>query len=116
MNAELVHLYWNIGRLIAARQQKEGWRAAVIPPLASELQNELPEERGVSERNIKLMVQFAHKYPNTYPCVSSIGQPAIAQLSAAPDGLPRVAQTPWSHNVLLMQRVKDQAVRTWYMQ
>lgn len=34
VNAELVRLYWDIGRIIAQRQRKEGWGAAVIPRLA----------------------------------------------------------------------------------
>jgi hypothetical protein len=58
VNAELVQLYWDIGRIIAARQQQEGWGAAVIPRLARELKNELPEEKGFSERNLDRMIAF----------------------------------------------------------
>ena len=43
VNAELVRLYWDIGRMIDDRQRREGWGAAVIPRLALELKNELPE-------------------------------------------------------------------------
>jgi hypothetical protein len=32
-------LHWEIGRLIAKRQQKEGWGAGVIPQLARDLKN-----------------------------------------------------------------------------
>ena len=38
-NAEMVLLYWDIGRLIAARQEHEGWGAGVIPRLAVDLKN-----------------------------------------------------------------------------
>ena len=34
VNAELVRLYWDIGQIIAARQQTQGWGAAVVPRLA----------------------------------------------------------------------------------
>jgi len=84
VNAELVRLYWDIGRLIAARQKKEGWGAAVIPRLARELQNELPEEKGFSERNLKYMIRFYREYA-TFPIVQ---QPA-AQLTAQ-GSLPKV--------------------------
>ena len=57
-NAELIHLYWDIGRLIDRRQQEEGWGAGVIPRLATDLHNELPELKGFSERNIKRMLTF----------------------------------------------------------
>ena len=42
VNAELIQLYWQIGRLLDERQAQEGWGAAVIPRLARDLANELP--------------------------------------------------------------------------
>jgi hypothetical protein len=58
VNAELVRLYWDIGRLIDDRQRDEGWGAAVVPRLARELKNELAELKGFSERNIGRMLAF----------------------------------------------------------
>ena len=46
VNAEMIRLYWGIGRLLEDRQAKEGWGAAVIPRLANDLRNELPELPG----------------------------------------------------------------------
>jgi DUF1016 N-terminal domain len=66
VNAELVRLYWDTGRLIDSRQKREGWGASVIPRLSAELRNEIPELKGFSERNLKLMVQFAHEYPEAF--------------------------------------------------
>src|SRR5574337_341710 len=76
VNAELVRLYWDIGRIIDDRQQREGWGAAVIPRLAKALKNELPELKGFSERNIKLMLAFYREYPNPGEFV----QQAVAQM------------------------------------
>ena len=64
VNAELIRLYWEIGALIDSRQKKEGWGAGVIPRLARDLHNELPEEKGFSERNIKRMLAFYREYPH----------------------------------------------------
>lgn len=58
VNAELIRLYWDIGALIHARQQQEGWGAGVIPRLARDLHNELPDEKGFSERN---SIQKGHR-------------------------------------------------------
>lgn len=58
VNAELIRLYWDIGALIHARQQQESWGAGVIPRLARDLHNELPEEKGFSERN---SIQKGHR-------------------------------------------------------
>ena len=63
VNAELVRLYWEVGRIIHERQKTEGWGAAVIPRLSSALKNELPEVKGFSERNIRQMLAFFREYP-----------------------------------------------------
>src|SRR5262245_44844981 len=76
VNAELIRLYWDIGRMIDQRQQEEGWGAAVIPRLARELRNELPEEKGFSERNIKRMLAFYRAYQEP----AAIVPQAVAQL------------------------------------
>ena len=77
-NAELVHLYWDIGRAIAAMQEKQGWGAGVIPRLARDITNALPEVKGFSERNIKRMLAFAREYS----AFNSIVPQAVAQLPA----------------------------------
>jgi hypothetical protein len=91
-NAEMIRLYWDIGRLIAERQLREGWGAGVIPRLATDLKNELPEEKGFSHQNLKLMVQFFNEYPELF----LIGQLPVAQLESAVAptdfGTPVVAQ------------------------
>jgi predicted nuclease of restriction endonuclease-like (RecB) superfamily len=117
INTELLQLYWEIGRSIDHRQSVEGWGAGVIPRLARDLHNELPELKGFSERNLKLMVQFAREYPALFP----IGQPPVAQLAndaaqkmQLPVAQSAFAQIPWAHNVLLLQKVKDAATRLWY--
>ena len=121
-NSEMICMYWDIGRMLHKRQQQEGWGASVIPRLSRDLRNELPEMKGFSERNIKLMVQFHREYPTLFP----IGQRAVAQLPAsAPSPADQgraelmqrlVAQLLWGTNVLLIQRIKDIATRCWYAQ
>jgi predicted nuclease of restriction endonuclease-like (RecB) superfamily len=103
VNGELNRLYWQIGRLLNQQQAQQGWGAGVIPRLAQDIRNELPELKGFSERNIKLMVQFFRTYPTLFANDADFGQPVVAQL-------------PWAHNVLLMQSVKEEAVRVWYIE
>ena len=98
VNGELVRLYWDIGRIIRGRQKRAGWGAAVIPRLARELHNELPDLKGFSERNIKLMVQLASEYPDAFPERDAIGQPPVAQ-SSDPKGQLPVAQVPCAPHV-----------------
>jgi hypothetical protein len=120
VNAELVQLYWDIGRIIAARQQQEGWGAAVIPRLSRELLNELPEVKGFSERNIKRMLAFYREYTNPTDflpqhALRSSGPPKVPQLAAQlPDSI--LWSIPWFHQIVLMEKVKDRTIRLWYMQ
>jgi len=113
-NAELIHLYWDIGRAIAQQQEHKGWGSGVIPRLARDIRNELPKVKGFSERNIDRMVAFYREYPGLEP----ISPPVVAKSSTnqtAAIGQPLIAQLPWAHHVLLMQKVKDLPTRFWYM-
>ena len=58
-NSAMVLLYWDIGRRILDRQQREGWGAKVIDRLAADLRREFPEMKGFSPRNLKYMRRFA---------------------------------------------------------
>jgi len=59
---EMILMYWDIGRMIHQRQQMEGWGAGIIPGLARDIRNELPEVKGFSKRNIGYMIQFFREY------------------------------------------------------
>jgi predicted nuclease of restriction endonuclease-like (RecB) superfamily len=61
-NAELIYLYWDIGRAIVAMQENQGWGAGVIPRLARDIADDMPEVKGFSERNIGYMIRFAREY------------------------------------------------------
>ena len=72
-NAEMIAMYWDVGRMIYERQQHEGWGTGVIPRLAKDIRNELPKVKGFSERNIGYMIRFAREY----------GDPVILQQAVA---------------------------------
>ena len=120
VNAELVRLYWDIGRIIDERQQREGWGAAVIPRLAVSLHNELPDVKGFSERNIKRMLAFYREYRGL---VASSPQ-AATQIAPASKVTQPVAllqesvfwTVPWAHHVILIEKIKDISTRRWYME
>ncbi len=129
-NTALLALYWDIGGLLVGRQEMEGWGAGVLRRLATDLKNELSDQQGYSERNLKLMTQFYREYPELF----AIGQQAVAQLSdstagrrsrAGQDALKGqqpvadihalVRTLSWTVNILLIQKVKDLEIRKWYM-
>jgi predicted nuclease of restriction endonuclease-like (RecB) superfamily len=63
VNSELVRLYWEIGREILAREQREGWGAKVIDRLAADLRREFPGMTGLSRANLHHMRRFADAWP-----------------------------------------------------
>ena len=61
-NRELIQLYWDIGRLIVARQEQEGWGTSVIDRLANDLQKAFPGLKGFSPTNVSRMRAFYLAY------------------------------------------------------
>jgi predicted nuclease of restriction endonuclease-like (RecB) superfamily len=96
-NSAMVLLYWDIGRMILDRQQREGWGARVIDRLAEDLREGYPDMKGFSARNLLFMRSFAEACPDAEK---------VKQL---------VSQLPWGHVIRLLQRVKETEVREWYI-
>jgi len=124
-NAEMIVMYWDIGRMIENRQKAEGWGTGVIPRLASDLKNELPELKGFSERNIKRMLRFYREYPLMQQATAKVPQPAALLVDAADTEIvPQTAALlsspeillgiPWFHHVVLFEKIKDIPTRMWY--
>jgi predicted nuclease of restriction endonuclease-like (RecB) superfamily len=131
-NAEMILMYWDIGRMIHNRQQHEGWGAKVIPQLSQDIRNELPEIKGFSERNLKRMIAFYREYSSLSTDVpqaaaqlpsggnehtEKVPQP-VAQLTThnLSENLQQlVAKIPWGHHILLIEKIKDLSARLWYM-
>ncbi len=119
VNSELVRLYWDIGKIIDQRQKHEGWGAAVIPRLARELKNELPELKGFSERNIGRMIAFYRAYPEPsailpQPVAKTVRSEEVPQPVAKLSG-PLIWSVPWAHHVILLDKIPDISLRYWYM-
>jgi predicted nuclease of restriction endonuclease-like (RecB) superfamily len=97
VNKELVLLYWEIGNIILENQSQKGWGSKIIDSLSYDLKKTFPDMKGFSVRNLKYMRQFAATYTE-----STIVQELLAQLS-------------WYHNLTIMQKVKEENVRNWYV-
>jgi predicted nuclease of restriction endonuclease-like (RecB) superfamily len=57
-NAELVGLYWEIGRIIVRQQEAARWGDAVVERLSEDLRSAYPDIKGLSLPNIWKMRQF----------------------------------------------------------
>jgi hypothetical protein len=62
VNTELISLYWDIGRLIAARQREHGWGRSIVERLAADLRAEFVGVSGFSASNLWRMRLFYAAY------------------------------------------------------
>ncbi len=97
VNRELVLLYWQIGKDILIRQEREGWGAKVINRLSADLMHEFPAMKGFSVRNLKYMRRFAEAWRDSQ---------FVQQVAA---------QIPWFHHCVLLDKVTGSPEREWYI-
>ena len=94
VNKELIMLYYTIGKII---NEHKSWGNKFIENLAADIKTSFPDTRGYSVRNLKYMSKFATTYPD---------EEFVQTVSA---------QIPWSHNIAILDKVKDADVREWYI-
>lgn len=92
-NRELINMYFRMGKNIS-ENAKYGNNFILI--LSKSLKLEFPDSTGFSERNLWRMKAFYEQYKDF-----SILPPAVAEL-------------PWTHNYILLEKVKDRNERIWY--
>ena len=95
VNSELIMLYYNIGCII---NENKSWGNKFIENLAKDIKLEYPNSKGYSVRNLKYMSKFAKLYPD---------KEFVQQV---------VAQIPWGHNIVLIDKNLDESKRNWYIQ
>jgi predicted nuclease of restriction endonuclease-like (RecB) superfamily len=97
VNAELVGLYWDIGRMIVERQRDAEHGTAIAEQLSNDLRAEFPGISGFSRRNVFYMREFYLLYRDDQRV-----QPLVAQIG-------------WTHNLVIFQRCKDPLEREFYI-
>lgn len=97
VNKELIELYWNIGREIAFRQERDGWGKSVVERLSRDLREEFPGTSGFSAPNLWFMRQMYLEYRD---------YPNLLQL---------VREIPWGQNISIMTKTKDITEREYYL-
>ena len=94
VNRELTMLYYNIGLII---NENKIWGNKFIENLARDIKLEFPNSTGYSVRNLKYMSKFALEYQD---------REFVQQV---------VAQLPWGHNVVLLDKIAGVDKRNWYI-
>lgn len=92
-NAELISLYYRIGKYIS---DNSFYGNHFIENLSCALKIEFPDSSGYSKRNLSRMKKFYEEYQRF-----TILPPVVAKL-------------PWTHNTILIDKVKNIDERLWY--
>lgn len=89
VSKQTVSLYWDIGKSVSEKVQREQWGKSVVEQLSKDLQTEFPGIRGFSARNIwnmKNLYEFYTKNEKLQPLVAEIG---------------------WTQNCIILEKCKD---------
>lgn len=97
VNAELINLYWNIGEYVSRKIEQSEWGDSVVTELAIYIQQNEPEIKGVSDKNIWRMRQFYETYKD------------FSKLSTV------LREISWSHNLAIFSRCKTIEEREFYL-
>ncbi len=97
VNKELIKLYWEIGESIIAKQEQYGWGKSIVENLAKDLQKEFPGVKGFSNSNLWRMRSLFFEYQSNTKLA------------------PLVREIGWSHNIVVMEKCKDDLEREFYI-
>lgn len=97
VNKQLMSLYWDLGKRIVEKQEKEKWGDSVIEKLAIDLQKAFPAIKGFSARNLWRMRDLYVSYGSSEK---------LTTLSS---------EISWSHNKAILEKCKDQLEREFYI-
>ena len=96
VNSATNSVYWNLGKLLFEKQLVEGYGSGVVKQLSVDLKIEFPD-MGLSPRNLWDMKRFYERYSQSSP-----------KLRQA------VAVLPWGHNLVLINKVKEDDPTEFY--
>lgn len=94
VNSNLIKMYFRIGKIL---EENSKYGNSFIKRVAHSIKIEYPNITGFSERNLRSMKLFYNEYKD-----NEKWQQLVANL-------------PWGHNVLLMEKVKDKNIRMIYV-
>lgn len=92
-NRELINMYFRMGKIISENTK---YGNNFIAVLSKSLKLEFSGSSGFSERNLRRMKVFYEEYKDF-----EILPPVVAEL-------------PWTHNYILIEKIKDKEKRIWY--
>lgn len=97
VNKQAIQLNWDIGRMIAEKQEQLGWGKSIVEQLSKDLQEEFPGQRGWSKGNLWRMRNFYLAYRENEKLA------------------PLAREIGWTHNYIIIEKCKDDLEREFYI-
>lgn len=97
VNTELIDLYWQIGKYISQKVEREEWGKGVVDQLAQYLKTNHPVLKGFTRRNLYRMKQFYEEYRDS------------------PHLLPLLRNLPWSSHLHIISKTKSIEEKEFYL-
>lgn len=102
VNSELIKLYWDLGRQISEKQEKEKWGSKLIDRVANDLKREFPEINGFSRTNLIYCRKFYQFYKDSEDFLE-FGEQLVHQI-------------PWGHHLLILKKTNSPKEAVFYLQ
>ncbi len=97
VNYSQIQQNYKIGNIIVERQNEFGWGKSIVEKLSKDLKRIIDGTKGYSSQNLWNMRQFYLEYKDNTK---------LFELSLS---------VPWSHNILIIQKIKDDTEREYYL-
>jgi len=97
VNAELINLYWNIGKYISQKIESSEWGKGIVSNLSNYLKRTEPNVKGFSSQNLWRMKQFFEVYNKN------------KKLS------PMVREISWTNNLIIISKSKSDEEKEFYL-
>ncbi len=117
VNQSLLFLYWYLGEQIIEKQKEAKWGDAFLEQMSRDLRDEFPAMKGFSYRNLRLIRQWVFYWVSIWQqLVAKLGKGEIQKLMGVSSVSPVsdvkfvpqvVAQIPWGHNQLIVNKIVD---------
>jgi len=108
VNQELLYLYWDLGECIISEQEKSNWGAGFLEQMSKDLRALFPGIKGFSRRNLYDMRRWVRFWDSM--CQQSDFKLELSFVRQL------VAQIPWGHNLLVINKIKDGGEALFYVQ
>jgi predicted nuclease of restriction endonuclease-like (RecB) superfamily len=133
-NATLIEFYWDLGRMIAEKQEQTVWGDKLMEQLSNDLQSEFPDMKGFSYTNLKYCKQFFSYFQINQQPVDQISPQSGGEIQSDENKMIAIGpqsggqfepqfgekmkslvfNVPWSHIKIIIGKVKDIKTALFY--